>query len=150
MLQHYCPFCFKGRIGVSSGVQVSKGSPMVDATQVLHAARGNGLCPLDLKAPGEPCENQALCRMTCLVCGQSMVDGTEPEFETFLRLFCGDEAEKGVEAVKLLAAEGPVANAAREVMERAAVVLAARNVGGDEAKEFITVLTQAGRSCAAG
>lgn len=35
--------------------------------------------------------------MTCLVCGQSMVDGTEPEFETFLRLFCGDEAEQGVE-----------------------------------------------------
>ena len=98
LLQHYCPFCFKGRIGVSNGVQVSKGSPLIDATQALHAAKGNGLCPLDLKAPGEPCENQALCRLTCLVCGQSMVEGTEPEFDTFMTLFCGDdEGEKGAE-----------------------------------------------------
>jgi hypothetical protein len=66
------------------------------------------------------------------------------------------EAEKEVEAVKLLAAEGPVANTVKDVMECAAVVLAARNVGGDEAKEFISMLMQtyvmakAGRQPAAG
>lgn len=88
LLQHYCPFCFKGRIGVSCGLSVSKGSPLIDGVQAMHAARGNGLCPLDLKSPGEFCENQAQCRLACLVCGHATVDGTDPEFELFLSLFC--------------------------------------------------------------
>lgn len=88
LLQHYCPFCFKGKIGMSCGLSVSKGSPLIDEVQAMHAAKGNGLRMLDLKSPGEFCENQAQCRLTCLVCGQGMVEGTDPEFELFLELFC--------------------------------------------------------------
>jgi chromosome segregation ATPase len=60
------------------------------------------------------------------------------------------EAEQEVEAVKLLAAEGPVANTVKDVMECAAAVLAARNVGGEEAKEFLSMLTQAHELARAG
>ena len=88
LLQHYCPFCFKGKIGQSNGLCVSKGSKLVDEVQALHSARGNGLPPLDLKSPGEFCENPALCRLVCLVCGQTTVDGTDDEYGLLQEFFC--------------------------------------------------------------
>jgi hypothetical protein len=88
LLQHYCPFCFKGKIGVSSGLCVSRGSKLIDEVQAMHARKGNGLCPIDFKSPGEFCENQEFCKLACLVCGQATVHGTDPEFELFLQLFC--------------------------------------------------------------
>ena len=88
LLQHYCPFCFKGKIGVSSGLCVSRGSKLIDEVQALHSRKGNGLCPLDLKSPGEFCDNQELCKLACLVCGEATVHGSDPEFELFLQLFC--------------------------------------------------------------
>lgn len=87
LLQNYCPFCFKGAIGVSRGLYVTKQSPLIDAVQVFHSARGNGLPPIDLDSPGEYCPNQALCRMVCLVCGETTIDGEDPSFESFLEFF---------------------------------------------------------------
>lgn len=84
LLQHFCPLCFKGKIGVSSGIRVPVGSPLIDEVQAMHAAKGNGLCPLDFRNPGEFCSNSLLCKMNCLVCGEAMMDGTEPDFELFL------------------------------------------------------------------
>jgi hypothetical protein len=91
LLQHYCPFCFKGKIGVAGGLCVAKGSLLIDEVQVLHSAKGNGLRPLDLKSPGEFCVNPALCRLVCLVCGKTTVDGEDTEFETFLEFFGGED-----------------------------------------------------------
>lgn len=45
-----------------------------------------GLPNLDLAAPGDPCQHSQMCRMTCLVCGKSMADGDEPEFEQLVEL----------------------------------------------------------------
>ena len=87
LLQKYCPFCFKGMIGVSCGLHVTKQSHLVDPVQVFHSSQGNGLPPIDLAAPGEYCENQALCKMVCLVCGKTTIDGEDPAFESFLDFF---------------------------------------------------------------
>lgn len=46
----------------------------------------SGLPNLDLSAPGDPCQHAQMCRMTCLVCGKSMADGDEPEFEQLVEL----------------------------------------------------------------
>ena len=94
LLQHYCPFCFKGKIGVSSGLCVPKGSPLIDEVQALHAASGNGLCPLDFRHPGDFCANSELCKMVCLVCGQSTIDGSDAEFELFYNLFGGGGSDE--------------------------------------------------------
>ncbi len=93
LLQQYCPFCFKGKIGQSSGQYVSRGSKLIEEVQALHSARGNGLPPLDLKSPGEFCENPELCRLVCLVCGQTTVDGTEDEYSLFQEFFCEESHE---------------------------------------------------------
>jgi hypothetical protein len=93
LLQHYCPFCFKGKIGTSCGLRVDRYSPLVDEVQVMHSSRGNGLCPLDFRYPGEFCVNSKLCRLVCLVCGKTTVDGTDPEFELFCSLFGGESSE---------------------------------------------------------
>lgn len=92
LLQNYCPFCFKGVIGVSRGLHVTKQSHLIDTVQVLHSSQGNGLPPIDFDSPGEYCPNQALCRMVCLVCGKTTIDGEDPSFESFLDFFDeGDE-----------------------------------------------------------
>lgn len=93
LLQQYCPFCFKGTIGVSCGLYVTKESRLIDQVQVLHSARGNGLPPLDLASPGDFCENHELCKLTCLVCGKATIDGADPEFGLFLDFFGGDEEQ---------------------------------------------------------
>lgn len=97
LLQHYCPFCFKGKPGVSSGIKVKKGSPLVDEVQAMHAAKGNGLCPIDFRHPGEFCSNPLLCKLVCLVCGKTMVDGEDPEFELFLDVFGGYSSDEEVD-----------------------------------------------------
>lgn len=84
LLQHFCPVCFKGKIGISSGMRVPLGSKLIDEVQALHASKGNGLCPLDFRNPGECCSNPLLCKMNCLVCGKAMMDGTEDDFELFM------------------------------------------------------------------
>lgn len=97
LLQNYCPFCFKGKPGVSRGIKVKKGSPLIDELQAMHAANRNGLCPLDFKQPGDFCTNHALCKMVCLVCGKAMVDGEDPEFELFLDAFGGYSSEEEID-----------------------------------------------------
>jgi hypothetical protein len=92
LLQHYCPMCFKGRIGVACGLYVAKDSTLIDQVQVLHSAKGNGLPPIDFMSPGEYCANTELCKMICLVCGKTMVDGEDEEFETFLTFFDDEES----------------------------------------------------------
>lgn len=93
LLQHYCPFCFKGKIGVSCGLYVAPDSTLINKVQVLHASKGNGLRPIDLQTPGDPCENTDLCKMMCLVCGKPTVDGTDDEFQLFLDYFCRETEE---------------------------------------------------------
>lgn len=97
LLQHYCPFCFKGRPGVSCGIKVKKGSPLIDEVQAMHAANRNGLTPLDFRHPGDFCSNPALCKMVCLVCGQTMIDGEDPEFELFLNVFGGYSSDEEID-----------------------------------------------------
>jgi hypothetical protein len=75
--------CYKGIIGVSSGKRVPINSPLVHEVQTLHSRNGNGLCPLDLTKPGEFCANPLLCKIVCLVCGDPVMDGTDPDFELF-------------------------------------------------------------------
>ncbi len=88
LLQDYCPYCFKGAIGISSGRRVPVNSPLVDKLQVYFSAQGNGLCPLNLRKPGIPCGNHLLCRFRCLVCGKTTIDGGDDEFELFNEV-CG-------------------------------------------------------------
>lgn len=90
LLQGFCPFCFKGKIGKSSGRRVPPTSRLIDEVQALHARRGNGLCVLDLKSPGDFCANPSLCKLVCLVCGKATVDGEEPAFEVFRNACCED------------------------------------------------------------
>lgn len=97
LLQHYCPFCFKGKPGVSCGIKVKKGSPLIDEVQAMHAAKRNGLTPLDFRYPGAFCSNPLLCRMVCLVCGETMVDGEDPEFELFLDVFGGYSSDEEID-----------------------------------------------------
>jgi hypothetical protein len=99
LLQNYCPFCFKGKIGVSNGLYVEKNSHLINEVQAFHASKGNGLCPLDLKSPGDFCVNTLLCKMVCLVCGKATIDGTDPEFELFYDLFgCEEDQQCAVTA----------------------------------------------------
>jgi len=90
LLQGFCPFCFKGEIGKSAGRRVPANSRHIDEVQALHAKRGNGLCMLDLKAPGDFCGNPNLCKLVCLVCGKAMVDGEDPAFDVFRNACCED------------------------------------------------------------
>lgn len=87
LLQHYCPFCFKGKIGVSCGLYVNANDPLVNKTQAWHVSNGNGLNLLDFTSPGDFCENTELCKLVCLVCGQATIDGTEAEFQLFYDYF---------------------------------------------------------------
>lgn len=93
LLQHYCPFCFKGKIGVSCGLYVAPDNTLINKVQVLHASEGNGLSPIDLQTPGDLCENTDLCKMICLVCGKPTLDGTDDEFQLFLDFFCRESEE---------------------------------------------------------
>jgi hypothetical protein len=43
---------------------------------------------LDLKSPGEFCENQVMCSLVCLVCGDVMIEGSDTDYELFQYLFC--------------------------------------------------------------
>lgn len=95
LLQHYCPFCFKGKIGVACGLHVGKGSSLIDEVQAFHAAQGNGLCPLDFRFPGDFCSNTVLCKMVCLVCGKATIDGEDDDFQLFYDLFGGVDDDKG-------------------------------------------------------
>lgn len=46
----------------------------------------SGLPNLDLSSPGEPCQHSQMCRMVCLVCGKSMLDGDDPKFKPLVEL----------------------------------------------------------------
>jgi hypothetical protein len=54
----------------------------------MHANSGNGLRVLDLKNPGEFCEDQVMCSLVCLVCGDVMIEGSDTDYELFQYLFC--------------------------------------------------------------
>lgn len=69
--QGYCEWCFKSKLGKSSGVWVPPDSERIDQIQAMHAAH-NGLLVLDMESPGEECENKDRCGVVCLVCGQNM------------------------------------------------------------------------------
>lgn len=77
---------------MSSGLRVPKGSSLIEPVQALHAANGNGLCPLDFRNPGEFCANTDMCKMVCLVCGKATIDGTDPAFQLFYDLFGGSSS----------------------------------------------------------
>lgn len=93
LLQHYCPFCFKGKIGVSCGLYVDASNPLVNKTQAWHASKGNGLNLLDFTSPGDFCENTDLCKLVCLVCGKATIDGTDEDFQLFYDFFGREEEE---------------------------------------------------------
>jgi len=92
LLQHYCPFCFKGKPGISSGIRVSTDSLLIDKVQELHSKNGNGLNLIDFSEPGDFCENHQTCQITCLVCGGCVVNGDDPFYESLLE-FCGDPTD---------------------------------------------------------
>jgi hypothetical protein len=94
LLQGFCPFCFKGKIGKSCGKRVAPTSRHIDEVQALHAKKGNGLCVLDLQSPGDFCSNPNLCKLVCLVCGKATVDGEDPAFEIFQNACCEDVDER--------------------------------------------------------
>lgn len=83
LLQGYCPLCFKGAPGKSGCAWVHKTDTRIDEEL---SRMPNGLPPLDLTTPGEPCEHSQMCRMLCLVCGKSMADGDEPSFPKLIDL----------------------------------------------------------------
>ena len=86
LLQGYCPLCYKGTPGKSGISWVDPKDERVDAEQVGLANGGNGLPPLDLTSPGEPCQHTRMCHLNCLVCGKSMMDGDDDCFEPLLEL----------------------------------------------------------------
>ena len=78
-------------------MKVRKGSPLIDEVQALHAGNRNGLAPLDFRHPGEFCANSKLCKLVCLVCGEAMVDGEDPEFGLFLDVFGGYSSDEEID-----------------------------------------------------
>lgn len=90
-MQGYCPLCYKGRIGVSGTSFVRENDGCLDREQVMLSRRGNGLPLLNMKLPGERCESATMCKLLCLVCGKSMLDGDESDFETLVEVL--DELE---------------------------------------------------------
>lgn len=83
LMQGYCPLCFKGCPGLSGTAWFRKKDERIDE-ELLEMP--NGLPLLDLSAPGEPCKHHQMCKMTCLVCGKSMMDGDDPEFHALVDL----------------------------------------------------------------
>jgi hypothetical protein len=106
-MQGYCPLCYKGRIGVSGTSFVRENDGCLDKAQAMLSRRGNGLPVLNMESPGERCENATMCKLLCLVCGKSMLDGDEPDFETLVEVleeletrqmeFAGEVANCGLE-----------------------------------------------------
>lgn len=87
ILQEYCPLCFRGSIGVSRGLRVSRDSKRIDRVQALHA-RENGLRVLDITSPGDFCPFRRGCRLACLVCNETIIDGGESEFKKLRDRIC--------------------------------------------------------------
>jgi hypothetical protein len=90
----YCPLCYRGQIGVSGTEFVPEkdaGDERLDREQLALSRKGNGLPALDMTSPGERCESAVMCRVVCLVCGQSMLDGDDPDFEALVEIM--DELE---------------------------------------------------------
>lgn len=67
LLQHYCPFCFEGKVGVSNGVRAPANSLLINKLQDIHSKNGNGLNLIDFSEPEDFCENKENCQITCLV-----------------------------------------------------------------------------------
>ena len=99
----YCPLCYKGKIGISGTIFVEESDDCLDKDQVMLSRRGNGLPVLNLESPGERCESSVMCKILCLVCGGSMLDGDEPDFESLIEVL--DQLES-----MQLEFEGEVAN----------------------------------------
>jgi len=89
LLQNYCPFCFKGKTGISNGMRVSSNSLLINKIQEIHSKNGNGLNLIDFSKPGEFCDSKQTCQITCLVCGGCVVNGEDPFYESLLE-FCRD------------------------------------------------------------
>jgi len=92
LLQKYCPFCFKGKVGVSNGVKVPANSLLIDKLQEVHSRNGNGLNLIDFSEPGEFCENKETCQITCLVCGECVISGEDPFYESLVE-YCRDPTD---------------------------------------------------------
>lgn len=115
LLQGYCPLCYKGTPGKSGVCWVKPDDERIDAEQVALSKGGNGLPQLDLTSPGEPCQHSTMCRLNCLVCGKSMMDGDESGFEPLLELL-DDLESKAQEHMEQVAAgdQLPILAAAME------------------------------------
>jgi hypothetical protein len=85
--KNYCEWCFKGSLGASNGEWVPVDSHRIDKVQSQHT-KHNGLLVLDMENPGAECENRQNCGIVCLVCGEKIISGPDPRFETLKDLIC--------------------------------------------------------------
>lgn len=97
-IQHsYCPLCYRGG---STMARVSRDSPRIDKEQALCSRAFGGLPFLDLQAEGKRCPSP--CKLTCVVCGNVMAFGCEPEFEQALSALDDYEEESLETRVEVL------------------------------------------------
>ena len=107
VMHGYCPCCYKGKVGISGTDTVKEDDECIDRDQAMLSRRGNGLPILSMTSPGERCESTVMCKLLCLVCGQSMLDGDEADFEGLIEVldeleslhleFAGEVANCGLE-----------------------------------------------------
>lgn len=92
--QGFCPCCYRHP---KQFEKVSLEDKRIDSLQVSWSSR-NYLRVLDLSRPGKPCEkDDKTCCVRCLVCGESVIDWDEHNFQR-VRRFVNCDTDRPVTA----------------------------------------------------